>query len=219
MQCWFQSQNTIRNRVCDLVKTRQNEGNYVSEVLDYLSWTPVEMIVDKQWHTCTYTTNQHQELKDFIIRQKGFLFYDGEEIETDPFFATINQQYQEIGLERSRDILLVYKENQLKAVVLRYTGPLGINFSFLENRIEVIADMESKNDSELIHAIGNVILRKGTGQGFSPIVVNHDFSGILEHVGAKQLRQYTRFLLTKAAIQSWIKILTAKYSLSNRNYE
>lgn len=219
IQCWFQTQNAIMNKVCNLVKTRQNEGNYFSEVLYYLSWTPMEMEVNKQWHTSSYTTNQQKELKDFIIQQKGLLYYYGEEIESDPFFALINRQYQEIGLERSRDILMVYKGNWLKAVILRYIGPQGINFSFLENRIEIIVDTASKSESELFHAIGNAIHEMGELQGFSPIVVNHVFSDMLESVGAQKLRLYTRFLLTKTAIRSWISVLTEKYSLSNWNNE
>lgn len=219
IQCWFQTENAIMNKICNLVKTRQNEGYYFSEVLCYLSWTPVEMEIDKQWHTCSYTTNQHKELKDFILQQKGSLYYYGEEIDSDPYFALINHQYQEIGLERSRDIHMVYKENRLKAVILRYIGPRGINFSFLENRIEIIVDTASKSDSELFHAIGNAIHDMGELQGFSPIVVNHDFSDMLESVGAQKLRLYTRFLLTNTAVRSWTSMLTEKYSLSNWNNE
>ena len=217
IQCWFQTQNAIMNKVCDLVKTEQNTGNYDIEVMDYLSWAPIGMDVNKQWHTCPYTSNKHTVLKNFIIQHKGPLFYDSEEIESDPFLCTINHQYQEIGLERSRKIVLIHKEDQLKAVVLLYKGPLGINFSFLENRIEIIVDTNCQDDYNLVYSIGNLVheMNSNSITGFTPIVTGHRFSEMLERNGAKILRQYTRHIWTKDAMIVWLNMFIEKYSLFN----
>lgn len=219
IQCWFQTHRSIINKICDLVKVEENMGSYHVEILDYLSWIPKEKDIDNKWHVRPYTLNDKESLKNFIVQQKGVLFYESEEFETDPFFNMIDHHYQKIDLNRSRDIYMIYKENLLKAVVLKYKGPLGINFSFLENRIEIIVDTNSKIEDDLVYSIGNIIHGMRLDLYFSPIVINHNFSIFFECNGAQILRQYSRYILTKSALQTWLLSMKKKYSLCDLNNE
>ena len=60
---------------------------------------------------------------------------------------SINESYKSIGLFKRRHILLAFSKSQLVGVAIVYRSPIGLNFSLLENRCELIINNNLTSDT------------------------------------------------------------------------
>jgi hypothetical protein len=85
--------------------------------------------------------DREEELRDFVQRHKGSVFAQAEGInDNDWELSNIDRRYQNEGLFRRRHVVMALdsKLGHIIGVALTYRGPLGLNFSFLENRLDLI---------------------------------------------------------------------------------
>jgi hypothetical protein len=52
----------------------------------------------------------------------------------------VDELYRGVGLRRTRHVWLAYRANKEEPVgaAIAYRGPLGVNFSYLENRCDLL---------------------------------------------------------------------------------
>jgi hypothetical protein len=79
-------------------------------------------------------------LCDLAARCRGAVYVTAEELGHDLELEAVDRLYQAVGLRRTRQVWLAYRtgENAPVGAALAYRGPLGVNFSFLENRCDLL---------------------------------------------------------------------------------
>src|SRR6202022_3207993 len=71
---------------------------------------------------------------------RGSIYVMAEELKQDAEFDAVDELYRRVGLRRTRQIWLAYRANKEEPIgaVIAYRGPLGVNFSYLENRCDLL---------------------------------------------------------------------------------
>jgi len=85
--------------------------------------------------------SSHEEALCLIASvSRGSIYVAAEQLATDPELAEVDQLYREVGLRRTRHIWLAYREYKDEPIgaVIAYRGPLGLNFSYIENRCDLL---------------------------------------------------------------------------------
>jgi len=95
------------------------------------------------------------ELINFVKEQYNNVFVRAEELDTNDIQLTkLDEKYQKSGLNRSRKVLKVrdVQAGKIVSAIVANRAPLGLNFSFLENRIYYILDknMDEKKRPQLV---------------------------------------------------------------------
>ncbi|WP_425837699.1 hypothetical protein [Streptomyces fractus] len=82
------------------------------------------------------------ELAALAVRTRGALYARAEELWTDDLLLTrVDSVYRTVGLRRRRRIWLhPGEQGRLTGAALAHEGPLGLNLSFLENRLDLLVD-------------------------------------------------------------------------------
>lgn len=95
-----------------------------------------------------YEPFDRDALLELVLRERGQVYVKAEELSEDVEFAEVNSYYALVGLRRTRRVWLAYSRasGRLLGAAIAYRGPLGLNFSFLENRCDIVACTESNSE-------------------------------------------------------------------------
>jgi hypothetical protein len=87
-----------------------------------------------------YDGSYRDELCAFATLVRGRVYVTAEELEDDAELQAIDELYRAVGLRRTRKVWLAYRHGQSEPIgsAIAYRGPLGINFSFIENRCDLL---------------------------------------------------------------------------------
>src|SRR5256886_9485504 len=83
----------------------------------------------------------HEEALSLIASvARGSIYVAAEQLTTDPELTAVDQLYREVGLRRTRRVWLAYREYKDEPIgaAIAYRGPLGLNFSYIENRCDLL---------------------------------------------------------------------------------
>jgi hypothetical protein len=100
-----------------------------------------------------YDAAQHAALCALAALARDAVYVTAEALDTDVDLQTVDCLYRTVGLRRTRQVWLAYQGDAARPVgaVLAYRGPLGLNFSFLENRCDLLLDPAlSPADAEMV---------------------------------------------------------------------
>lgn len=213
IQTWFRPDNTIVCKMCGLDSPLRNIDGVYSDVNSCLQWAPRTDIGEigdlalLAWGVVNKTA-----FKNFIIDNRSSLFYEEEDFEDDPFFENVNKLFHKAGLTHRREIDVISSSSGIQAVILSYFSSPGINFSFLENRTEVIVGSNVTITSELIAMIGETVRKSNKGRMVpAPIITERRTGNILISNGAILQREYERYIWTKDTYKKLYEYITNKY--------
>src|SRR5437773_6002512 len=87
-----------------------------------------------------YDPSHHEALCALAALVRGNLYVTAEELKYDVELQYVNDLYRGVGLRRTRQVWLAYRDSNDEPVgaAIAYRGPLGVNFSFIENRCDVL---------------------------------------------------------------------------------
>jgi len=87
-----------------------------------------------------YDSSQEEALCMIASVTRGSIYLTAEQLATDPELNEVNQLYKEVGLRRTRSVWLAYRgyKDEPIGAVIAYRGPLGLNFSYIENRCDLL---------------------------------------------------------------------------------
>jgi hypothetical protein len=213
IQTWFRPGNTIVCKMCGLDSPLCNIDGVYSDVNSCLLWTPKTRygeigdltllaggVVDKT------------AFKSFIIDNRSSLFYEEEDLADDPSFENVNKLFYKAGLTNRRKIDVISSSSGIQAVILSYFSSPGINFSFLENRTEVIVGRNVAITSGLIALIGETVRKRKKERIVpSPIITERRTGNALISNGAILQREYERYIWTKDTYKKLYEYITNKY--------
>jgi hypothetical protein len=87
-----------------------------------------------------YDASQHEALCALAARARGGVYVTAEALDCDVDLETVGCLYRSVGLRRTRQVWLAYHAgaDRPAGAALAYRGPLGLNFSFLESRCDLL---------------------------------------------------------------------------------
>lgn len=150
------------------------------------------------------------ELISFIAKQYNEVFVRAEELDQEDIdLSLVNKVFQKYGLKRSRKVLKISdkQSGKIVACILANRAPLGLNFSFLENRAFYILDkrLDRNTRKVLIQTMNQSIKHfyKDFELKAIPIVTDETSSAILQQQGAEFFRVYMQSIWGEEGFSLW----------------
>jgi hypothetical protein len=215
-QIWVQPRNKLVNKICQYATKSIDNKYYFMDTLAYLTWKPTRTNTRNLLQCERYKQEHKNTFQQFIIRTKGVVFLMGEELDDfDMELCQLNDDYQKFGFYRKRYIWLIFDDNNLIAVLLIYLGAIGLNFSFLENRCEIIVSCEANSfQREQIVVISLNIIQQECNSNLLeiPIITDTETAKNLTKHCVKFRRQYMRYVWLKECFREWQSNYISKFS-------
>lgn len=146
----------------------------------------------------------------FVRSEYGQVFVEAEELNRDDIqLSHLGRTYRRYGLLRSRKILKVTDRNSGRVIgaIIANRGPLGANFSFLENRAYLLTafELSESRRAEVCRLLCEGV--RDTYQDFPlgsiPIVTNELNSKCLQSFGASFIREYVQSIWLRDGFSAW----------------
>ena len=155
-------------------------------------------------------THYDKTLESFVTKQYGTVFAQGEELnQNDATLAKVGAMFNKYGGVRYRKLLKITDQstNQLVAAVIANRAPLGLNFSFLENRAYYIIDhqLTNRNLPALLEVMNGHVAEvyEDFALKVIPVVTDQQTAdGMIAH-GAIFQRTYMQSIWLRAGFDQW----------------
>lgn len=149
---------------------------------------------------------------------EGTAFVRAEDLASDPLLEQAGMLYREAGLFRGRQIWMAYQTQRSEpvAALLAYRGPLGMNFSFLENRCHIIVNPEAQQQDVAAACSSLLNAAMPAYSNFEPdavpVVIRAGHSAGLAAEGLEFARNYNQSIWTREAFPDWYRHVDAFYA-------
>ena len=210
-QNWFRPNNRYAYRVfASMINKLGNEKaslisfQYLHQALNLVK------VAEEHPFAVTEVTSVDDDLIRFVNNQYGEVFMRAEELDQkDIQFDNIGSIYAKYGCIKSRKMLkfLDRKSGKTVGCIIANRSPLGLNFSFLENRAYYIVDLNlpAQEMDQLVQSMNAAI--KDTYAGFDlqsiPIVTDKQTAEALKNQGAIFQREYMQSIWLREGFADW----------------
>lgn len=150
------------------------------------------------------------ELLDFVGNQYGKVFVQAEELDMEDIqLHQLDLVFRQYGMARRRKVFKIRDQQtqQIIACVIANRAPLGLNFSFLENRAYYILDksLEEKQRLEILSLINTAIKSFYDNLELKaiPIVTDEVTSKVLQQQKAVFQRKYMQSIWMRTGFSQW----------------
>jgi hypothetical protein len=195
---WYRPENRLPNRLFGSIV--QSLGAENAAVIPYvlMSVTTSKAAAGRR------ETNIREQLapspvgiSTLALRCRGPVFVAAEELEhEDLLLESIDDLYRMVGLRRYRRIWVAWDGDRPVGAAIAWRGPLGFNFSFLENRCDLLLDPElppSRRESLLRGLLRAASTAYGDLETREiPLVVTESDEPAAIAAGARPIRRYTQ---------------------------
>jgi hypothetical protein len=158
-QVWFRGDNKLPNRLFGSVLFEGTPGNQDSAARTYnyciVRKSDLKSMQFSGLEVMPCDDSTASVARALVAEARGTAFVNVEELEADPFLTAIDAQFQCEGVRRYRQIYVALKANQPVACAIAFRGPLGLNFSFLENRCDLVLKpgLKPSESSAIVEAL------------------------------------------------------------------
>lgn len=210
-QNWFRPKNRYAHRIFASMYNKLGPESAFIRSYDYLHFKTSDIL---PYHTNQYRVEEvvtaDTELIEFVKSEYSNVFVRAEELDQkDILLNELNEKHKKHGLFRYRRICKIInnESNTIKACVIANRSPLGLNFSFLENRCYYITDSQLK-EPELFSTLS--VMNNYAAQvyddialGSIPIVTDASTSSSLQKLGANFIRVYVQSIWLREGFSEW----------------
>lgn len=209
-QNWFRPNNRYAYRVFASMFEKLGAEKASLIRFQYLH-LPLEQIVGKpDGFSVEDVTGKDKELIEFVKGQYGNVFVRAEELDQEDIqLRNMNKILEQYQLNICRNVFKIRckKSEKVIGAVVANRAPLGLNFSFLENRSYYILD-KNLSPAQRTAVIQNInCTLKSVYQGFPlktiPIVTDLVTSEALKSLGANHLREYMQSIWLREGFRQW----------------
>jgi hypothetical protein len=203
-QNWYRPENRFPARVFGSMA--QSIGGSLSSVQQHVYVAlprRLPLATDGRVRAVAYDSSRNRDLLAIAEMTRGRVYVTAEELKTDASFKAVDGLYRRVGLRRVRHVWLAYSRGTDEPIgaAVAYRGPLGLNFSFLENRCDLLlaphlsaAEVESAATA-LLSAAAPVY------EDFElqeiPVIASEQAGLVLAKLGAEILRHYCQCIWLK----------------------
>jgi hypothetical protein len=140
-QNWFRPENRFPTRVFGTMV--QTIGESLSSVQRHAYFfLPKKLALPNAAgiRIAAYNSSHKAALSAVADAARGNIYVVAEELRGDVQFEAVDELYRRVGLRRTRHVWLAYRGNKEEPIgaAIAYRGPLGLNFSYLENRCDLL---------------------------------------------------------------------------------
>jgi hypothetical protein len=165
-----------------------------------------------------YDASQHGALSHIAHATRGSVYVAGEELLGDVELRSVDEMYRQVGLRRTRSVWLAYQgtRNEPVGAAIAYRGPIGINFSYLENRCDLLLH-PTLPASEVSDTIACLLSASSVAyQDFElneiPLIADEMATESLTKFGAEFLRHYCQGIWLKTGHQGFYEHVDSFYT-------
>lgn len=203
-QNWFRPENRFPARVFgSMVQTIGERLSSVQRHAFFALPKKLSLPAQKGVRVVRYTPSHQPALLEIASAARGSIYVIAEELEHDIDFRLVNELYKSVGLRRTRHVWLAYrahKEEPIGAAIV-YRGPLGLNFSYLENRCDLLLH-PTLPESEVAAAASALLSAASAAyHDFEldeiPVIAEEMATHVLYKLGAEFLRHYCQGIWLK----------------------
>lgn len=217
-QVWFRSDNKLPKRIfgdivaeCDAAHVSGLGFHYcTADKTDLHCNEDIQRMVVIE---CNGEEKMTQIARSMITELRGSAFAEVEDFDRDPLLAQIDLRYRSRGLRRYRRIFLAFMGDTAVGCAVAYRGPLGLNFSFLENRCDILlrADLDASYRLSAISSLasGAAVAYKDWSPPWIPITM--DASDLDMPPSLQYIRSYTQTICLRPALSDFHDGLRALY--------
>lgn len=130
-----------------------------------------------------------------------------------PDFAltATDRLYQTVGLRRYRRAWLIEDASGPRAALVAYRGPLGLNFSYLENRADLLVAPDCTPE-ERVELTASLVATASAeyadfAPGFIPMVADEETAATLTRAGYVPIRAYCQGIWLRASYPEYMQHL------------
>jgi len=218
-QNWFRPENRFPARVFgSMVQTIGESLCSVQRHSFFALPKGLKLSVDSKIHAVPYDPSHKQALSSIASATRGSVYIAGEDLLGDVELRTVNDIYRSVGLRRTRSVWLAYKGTRSEPVgaAIAFRGPLGINFSYLENRCDLLLH-PTLPVSEVPDTIACLLSASSAAyHDFElneiPLVADEMGTDVLLKLGAEFLRHYCQGIWLQAGHQGFYQHVNGFYS-------
>jgi hypothetical protein len=204
-QNWFRPENRFPARVFGtMVRTL---GEALSSVQHHMYFAVPRRLPaprrDSSLQIARYDRTHHEALCAVAALARGSIYVTAEELDRDVELQSMDDLYRSVGLRRTRHVWLAYRAGSDDAMgaAVAYRGPLGLNFSFLENRCDLLLNPSLSDDDAAAATSALVEAAKAAYDDFEleeiPVVADRAAMRALCASGAQWLRNYCQGIWLK----------------------
>lgn len=218
-QNWFRPENRFPSRVFGSMV--QTIGASYSSVQPHMyfalsrrSYLPSEGGI----RIVAYDPSHKGALYAIAQASRGPVYVRAEELAVDPELKAVDELYRSVGLRRTRQVWLAYHDHKDEPIgaAIGYRGPLGANFSYLENRCDLLLHPKLA-PSEVSDVVVSLLASARTAyQDFEleaiPVIADARAAAILIRLGADYLRDYCQGIWLKEGNLRFYRHIEGFYS-------
>src|SRR5436190_1832080 len=151
---------------------------------------------EKRIRVVPYSSSHKEALLEIASAARGSIYIMAEELRQDVEFNAVDELYRRVGLRRTRHVWLAYRANKEEPIeaAIAYRGPLVVNFSYLENRCDLLLQptLPESEVSEVASALlsASSAAYKDFELDEIPVIAEEMATHVLFKLGAEFLRHY-----------------------------
>jgi len=229
-QNWFQPKNKYANKIFGSIES--SIGSPYAKVSSYNYYylhPDINKITDSSISIVQCRNNYYQKtLLQFLLDTMGNVFIETEEWDQDDIeLEQINDLYSKFDLFRYRSIWMAFNKtygDEPVGVLTAYRGPLGFNFSLLENRMELILNSNLKNEKRF--AIFSQLINKALSAYEThyplkviPLVIHSNIERNIESSNLEYIRTYNKSSWINKGFEPWCRHVAHFFEIIENNFK
>jgi len=197
LQNWFRPENRFPSRVFgSMVQTIGPSLSSVQRHMYFALPRKASLPSGERVRIVPYDPSHEEALALIASVARGSIYVAAEQLTTDPELSEVDQLYREVGLRRSRRVWLAYREYKDEPIgaVIAYRGPLGLNFSYIENRCDLLLH-PTLPEGDVLDVVSSLLRASASAyEDFEldaiPVIAEEIAAPALIQLGAEFLRHY-----------------------------
>ncbi len=203
-QNWFRPENRFPARVFGSMVQTIGESHSSVQRHAYF-FVPKKMSLNSPdgIRSVAYTPSHQAALCAIASAARGSVYVTAEELKEDVELKAIDELYRRVGLRRTRQVWLAFKGTREEPVgaAFAYRGPLGLNFSYLENRCDLLLH-PTLPESEALGVVASLLKASATAYAdFElneiPVITDQIAVPALHKLGLEFVRHYCQGIWLK----------------------
>jgi len=203
-QNWFRPENRFPSRVFgSMVQTVGEEYSSVRRHMYFAVPRRVALPTDRNIRVVAYDPSHHAALCALAILVRGSIYVKAEQLTRDVHLRAVDDMYRSVGLRRTRRVWLAYQgyKDEPIGAAIAYRAPLGINFSYIENRCDLLVH-PTLPESDVPSVVASLLNACATAyEDFEldeiPVIADQTAAPGLIKLGAEFLRHYCQGIWLK----------------------
>lgn len=218
-QNWFRPENRFPSRVFgSMVQTIGESFSSVQRHLYFALPRKLVLPAQKGIRIVPYSASHKGPLCAIATAARGTVYVTAEELQEDVEFKAVDEMYRSVGLRRTRRVWLAYRgyKDEPIGAVIAYRGPLGVNFSYIENRCDLLLHPTLPDSDVTSVAAGLLKAASSAYQGFElnaiPVITDQIAAAAMSQLGAEFLRHYCQGIWLKGGQLRFYRHVDGFYS-------